>query len=248
MTQFYVNLPSNASLKVYPNNTLANYTTRLPNIIELLGRWEVALVELVYPKTWYNIMKGECSIEVTDNTLKPFKFTMLEGHYESIVEVVDVLNDVMQATAGFEMEMSVEKRTGKIVLNVAQFTQVTMNQLLAEMLGFEQLTFDGGRLYVSDAAANVNRGCSTLFVYCDVAEDVIVGDMMAPLLRTVNGDGRYGDTVHKIYTAPLYVPVQKSHFDTIEINIRSDTGQLVPFTFGRTIATLHFRRTYSLPI
>ena len=48
MTHFYMTLPSNASMKIYPNNTVAKYTTQLPTNIELDGEWEVALTEIMY--------------------------------------------------------------------------------------------------------------------------------------------------------------------------------------------------------
>ena len=58
MTHFYLTLPSNASMKIYPDNTVAKYTTQLPNNIELDGDWEVALTEIQYPHKFYNV-KGE---------------------------------------------------------------------------------------------------------------------------------------------------------------------------------------------
>ena len=33
----------------YPENTMAEFTTRLSNIIDLKGEWEVGLVEMHYP-------------------------------------------------------------------------------------------------------------------------------------------------------------------------------------------------------
>ena len=44
------------------------------------------------------------------------------------------------------------------------------------------------------------------------------------------------------YDQPRYFPVQKKTFDTIEIDIRDDTGESIPFDAGKLIVTLHFRR------
>ena len=54
-TDFYLTLPSNASMKMYPDNTLAHYITDLPRRIDLTGEWEYGLAEIQYPHTWYNI-------------------------------------------------------------------------------------------------------------------------------------------------------------------------------------------------
>ena len=59
MSDFYVTLPSNASMDYYKANTLANFTTRLPNVIDLTGDWEVGLVEIQYPHNWYNVPAEE---------------------------------------------------------------------------------------------------------------------------------------------------------------------------------------------
>jgi len=48
--------------------------------------------------------------------------------------------------------------------------------------------------------------------------------------------------MHKILNPPLYIPLQKTHFDTIEINIMCDTGEPVPFAHGKSFAVLEFKR------
>ena len=35
MSRFYLTLPSNSSMKYYPENTVAQFTTKLSNVIEL---------------------------------------------------------------------------------------------------------------------------------------------------------------------------------------------------------------------
>jgi len=50
-------LPSNASMDIYPENKTSDFTLHLPKELDLKGSWEVALVELFYPNSWYNIDK-----------------------------------------------------------------------------------------------------------------------------------------------------------------------------------------------
>ena len=82
----------------------------------------------------------------------------------------------------------------------------------------------------------------SLFVYCDVLEHVPVGDTLAPLLRAVVVRGRPGDQISEKYINPMYLPLQKKSFESIEINIMTDTGDPVPFVDGPSTVTLHFRR------
>ncbi|KAK2181415.1 hypothetical protein NP493_399g00022 [Ridgeia piscesae] len=51
---FYLTLPSNASLDLHPDNTLTRYATALPQQIILSGQWECGLVEMQYTHSWYN--------------------------------------------------------------------------------------------------------------------------------------------------------------------------------------------------
>jgi len=70
-----------------------------------------------------------------------------------------------------------------------------------------------------------------MFVYCDVVEHVIVGNFTAPLLRIgqISLFNPRSAIVHTEVNTPLFVPVQKKSFDTIQIGIMTNTGEPVPF-------------------
>ena len=48
--------------------------------------------------------------------------------------------------------------------------------------------------------------------------------------------------MHQVLNPSVYVPVQKKHFDTIEINIMTDTGDVVPSVHGKSVAGLESKR------
>jgi len=52
---FYLILPSNASMDLHPDNTLTCYATALQQRINLSGQWEYGLVEMQYTHSWYNV-------------------------------------------------------------------------------------------------------------------------------------------------------------------------------------------------
>ena len=89
---------------------------------------------------------------------------------------------------------------------------------------------------------DMDQGFDTIYVYTDVVESRIVGDSLAPLLRSLPVGGSHGATVHNKFTNVHYVPLLYSHFKSIEINIRDDTGRFMPFEYGKVTVTLHFRR------
>ncbi len=130
-------------------------------------------------------------------------------------------------------------------------TSIKMCKALTLQLGFDpQRTtdlFDGDK---GSRAADIKHGIpAEMYVYCDLVEPQMVGDTVAPLLKIVNitnSDSPHDSwgtkkTVH--FHDPHYVPVMKSTFETVEIDLRDSTGASVPFRYGDTCMKLHLRRT-----
>ena len=69
-SDFFMTLPSNAK---FDGNTTANFKVRLPQNIILDGSWEVALVEIMYPHSWYNVT-GKESSDALDTDMHPNSF------------------------------------------------------------------------------------------------------------------------------------------------------------------------------
>jgi hypothetical protein len=55
MTNFNVTVPSNGSMKYFPDNRADHFKNQLAREIILQGDWEVALSEIHYPNTWKNL-------------------------------------------------------------------------------------------------------------------------------------------------------------------------------------------------
>ncbi len=98
---FYLTLPSNSSMDYYPDNTLTTYTTKLSQPLELEGEWEVGLAEIQYPRSWYNVLKGEevfCLAIKNIPETKPILSKVKIRHYSSVAKLVkefekDMTND-----------------------------------------------------------------------------------------------------------------------------------------------------------
>ena len=55
MESFYVTLPSNSSMDLYPENTISHFKVHLKEQLQLLGEWEVGMTELLFPANWHNM-------------------------------------------------------------------------------------------------------------------------------------------------------------------------------------------------
>jgi len=75
-----------------------------------------------------------------------------------------------------------------------------------------------------------------------VLQHVVVGDVIAPLLRIVDMKTASTSVKHQILNRLLYVPLLKKNFDTIEINIMTDEGLPFPFVDGKLVVVLEFKR------
>lgn len=98
------------------------------------------------------------------------------------------------------------------------------------------------RLVTAESMPDLRAGQYSLFVYCDVIQPQIIGNVVAPIIRVVSISGSYGDSVDQHYDNPHYVPVLKKEFETIEINIKDDVGKDVAFDHGKVFIKLHFRK------
>src|SRR5437868_7690927 len=70
MKEFYLTLPSNSSMGVFSNNTAAQYITKLSRTIELNDdKWEVGLVEIIFPLSFHNIRRGRNKFVFYENNI-----------------------------------------------------------------------------------------------------------------------------------------------------------------------------------
>lgn len=142
-----------------------------------------------------------------------------------------------------------EYNNNKICINLPKGMGIEMSENLAKTFGFgrnqmELINNENQSIKVyGEMEYDVNAGINSLYVYCDILEHVPVGDTKAPLLRIVNARGSSREVVHLAYHKPRYLPLQKKHFDSIEIDIRDCFGDPIPFVNGQVVAILEFNRT-----
>lgn len=98
------------------------------------------------------------------------------------------------------------------------------------------------KLLKGEYIADVNRTCTALYVYSPIVQSQMVGDTQAPLLRVVSVKGNFGNIINERYDLIYYLPLARSNIDQIEVYIRDDVGEYIPFVSGRVVVILHFRR------
>lgn len=234
---FYVTLISDSSGHFFPENKISQFTTQLPSAIHLnQGDWEVGLADIIFPHTWYNIRnnKNLFGFDLGDGKLQGRRVPV--GCYES---VPDLLKAMTLASHKNKIEFSYNAVTKRVTVKTKELCKVVLHEGFSELLGFPPGEYQG--IVSSPFVADPNAAFPVLYVYCDLVEPQIVGDVQAPLLRIVKVEGKDGEMVNAHYTRPYYLPIIRQHFQSIQIDIRLHTGELVPFERGKVYIVLHFR-------
>ncbi len=66
-------------------------------------------------------------------------------------------------------------------------------------------------------------------------EAQVVGNVNAKLIKTIPVEGTHGDIITKTFTNIQYVPVETKLFEDVEVLLRTDTGDPVPFERGKVV-------------
>jgi len=135
----------------------------------------------------------------------------------------------------------------KIMGTAQHIVGVKFSPALALMLGFDVDTnYDGHGEHRAKLPMNLTVNENLVYVYCDLLEQVLVGDTKAPLLHLVIRSTDMMSSLERIehvtFKPVQYVPVQKNFFDIVTINLMMDTGRPMPFFPGKSIIVLEFRR------
>ena len=97
--------------------------------------------------------------------------------------------------------------------------------------------------------ANLTESLSSmLIVYGNILEPYITGDVQSRLLRAEPFDFlqyHYGVTNVNVFPPAMYLPLSFTRFKAIEIDIRYQFGQPLPFSHGTLTVTRHFKPVYS---
>lgn len=192
----------------------------------------MGLAEIQYPHTWYNIAQAEAFFvaeiegEVHHSILKA-------GFYDSPELLVKRLKLVCKASLPDckAVEFSYDDITKKVTVSLKPDVSISFSPHLQTMFGFAEPHYESG----------IHEGDHSLYVYCNILKQQMVGDVLVPLLRIVPTKGTDGELVTRTYENIMYYLVQQKHFDTVELDIRDDTGRRVSFERGKVVVTLHFR-------
>ncbi len=255
MKQFIVELVSNASLNLYPDNTLASFSNFLPEQFNLDGDWEVALLEISYPALYHNITDGRFRYRENANEDGSCVCRIPAGLYHSLTDILRAMQDAVKTVnphRSVNFTWNVVSRNQSLTINLPNSSSILniIGSDLAHILGFPSsfLLFGEGP-HESMYPIDILRYHSVM-VYADIIEHGIIGDTRAPVLRcfpftpSLKHD-RILTTHYMNYQSfdkLQFKKIEKKNFHTITIKLRDHTGEIIPFvSVGITRLALLFR-------
>ena len=199
-------------------------------------------------------------LEELKKDIETTKFRIEARNYDSITGLIHALNAGIHKAAPYARNhvcFKWSKDIGRVEWEcLFHFVKLDMSITLGKLLGFTKSNVistigkDSSNLFAPDPP-NLSFSLSTLWVYTDIIEPVVVGDTMANLLRIVpvkgggggeGGEGWDSKTVIRIYERPHYVNLATNRFQIVEIMLNTTYGLAPIFFVEPVLVKLHFRK------
>ena len=192
MESFTIELVSNPSEQLFPDNIVNSFTNYLAEQLNLEDQGEVAISEKTYPSRFQNVTEGNIMFFLR-KLLKSSDIYYLElGLYPSITDIAEAMNTLIQERHNHSENC--------IKVNVPRRTQNFETYLANQRSGVAILSRDLGHIFdgnVGNELGVMLRGkgphrteCAydivrihSLIIYTDLIEYKIAGDTKVPLLR-----------------------------------------------------------------
>lgn len=246
MTDTYITLV--ASDTSDPKNTSSRFTTRLPETLHLSkDRHKIGLVDIIFPATIQNFASGgQLTIKYTDRVKNPTNpkktksndfIRVPGGHYESAQQLEQILNSNKEVQPYVRFYFSKDNQHFKIEFDIGNVKEIYMQPDLAYFLGFEKNVFR----QPTEAEHRVDyfNQTSVMYVYCDVIEPSIMGSKKHQLLQCCPVTGSFGQMIRQTFNPIRYVPILFDTLDSIRIEILSEQGRPIHFSYGSVVLLLH---------
>ena len=192
MDSFTIELVSNASQELFPDNALSSLTNFLPEQVNLEMQWEFAISEISYPSMYQNITEGKFKFFDKKLSKSTSTYSTELGLYTSITDIVEAMNTLIQEKNNHNetcITVKVSRRSQKVVIVLANdssglaFCSTDLRHIFGNNVGNEfGVLMIGKGPREPHFAYDIVR-IHSLMIYSDLVEYSIVGDTKAPLLR-----------------------------------------------------------------
>ena len=261
MDSFTIELVSNASSQLFPNNTLSRFTYFLPEQVNLDGQCEVAISEISDPSMYQNVTEGKFLFYDEKLSKTTEAYYLEPGPYSSITDIVEAMNTLIQERNNHRdtcITIKVSRVTQKVKVYLAndESSLAIVSTDLGHIFGGDMRNYSGilmsGKGPHEPTFAYDIVCIHSLMIYTDIVEYNIVEDRMAHLLRCfpfisklksvdILTTGQYMN--YQTFSNLQFRRLLKNSFHSIHIDLRDTSGEKIPFvSVGITRLVLIFRK------
>ena len=153
------------------------------------------------------------------------------------------LNSFMRQTGATE-SVRLSLSDNFVKLELPKHAKLTLSSNLANMLGFDQLTFQGATHLGSILPATLDKREQEIFIYLDIVDLMHFGNEKRQMIQHFvhNNDAAFG-IVERFFDPIIYQPVTKNMIESLTIQFITAQQQLLSIKDSKSIVTLHFRKT-----
>ena len=255
--EFTIDLISNAPMKVFSENTMANFCNQLAQPLMLEGEWQVALSSISFPSNINNVNSNLLVVYVNSGAELDASNNR-SGHVRKIRKGIytrlDQLTDELRRNAHLkQFDFTFDKITHKLVLQFGANEGLSFeNEEVPSILGFKGIKDNSHDRYIHigyKADTTLNRhqrdfpvdiacGSQLIFVYIDIIDYQNIGDVRAPVIKIIESERRLRNGSinivtpihHKSFLIRDYKPILSNNIQNIKVELRVETGKLIPFT------------------
>lgn len=216
------------------------------------SEYEIGLAEIQFPPNWKTFQKDEIWIEVSNLlTMKYERLSLPDGYYNTNQQLIQSLNRLLGEFGDESLKeianFRYKARRQKTVLEILKKDCIIqLSDKLSRITGIKNngnIFSDYHSPVLGGEIMDLTDGFTHLYIYTNIAEYRAVGHDMLPLLRILPiAEKSNGITRLVTFETVHYSPVRRQLCDTIEIDIRTDTGEPVKFERGHILITLHIRK------
>ena len=203
-----------------------------------------AVVTLDYTNKGKKMQEGHLSVFAHKKPELLLTVSPTPGYYPNVSKLCDELNKKLAAqNISFSVVKSGAGEERVKLDTLPSSHRLALRNGMHYVLGYREDQLKRAP-HTAQFAADLGRGSFATFLYCDMLQEIVVGDSMSPLLRTTHLSGaKHGEIVNQVFNPALYMRIAKNYMNTIEIRICTDSGEDFPLNEnGKLLLTLHFKQ------
>ena len=162
----------------YPQNIVAQYTTKLNSSIELNGDWEVALTETSFRFSIENVVDRECYFKISHPEFDSYSAIPLHGGYYSEFQEVatalhrEQINNLLHVPSPdrVPVRFSFNDNVDRVNMTTINDLCVVFRPALARLLRFRTMVKYCVSPFVAEHKMDFVSTVRLIYTYCDLVE------------------------------------------------------------------------------